>query len=58
MDHEGRIALARRVTDYVLRHHPDVVAVCIHGSVLASGLATPPAATFEDAKRAGLEPKD
>ncbi len=32
MNHEGRIALARRVTEFVLQRHPDVIAVAIHGS--------------------------
>ena len=32
MDHEGRMELARRVTDYVLRRHPEVIAVAVHGS--------------------------
>lgn len=32
MDHAERLALARRVTDFVLQRHPDVVAVAICGS--------------------------
>lgn len=32
MDHDARVRLARRVTDFVLRKHPDTVAVGVHGS--------------------------
>ena len=32
MNHEERISLAKRVTDYLLDRHKDVVAVCIQGS--------------------------
>jgi len=36
MDHERRMALARRVTEYVLRRHPDLIAVAVHGSTAKS----------------------
>src|SRR2546425_2522055 len=32
MDHERRMALAREVTDYLLKHHRDIVAVILEGS--------------------------
>ena len=32
MDHETRLEIARRVTDFVLRRHPEVIAVAVHGS--------------------------
>jgi len=45
MDHEGRMALALRVTDYVRRRHPEVIAVAVHGST----------ATSEDREHSDLE---
>lgn len=32
MDHATRLALAQRVTDFVLRRHSNVLAVALHGS--------------------------
>lgn len=32
MDHEARWDLAKRVTDFLLERHPDILAVAVHGS--------------------------
>jgi hypothetical protein len=32
MDHEARMEPAGRVTDYLFRRHPDVIAVAVTGS--------------------------
>ncbi len=32
MNHDQRVALARRATDYLLKRHPDIVAVWVEGS--------------------------
>lgn len=36
MDHETRMGLAHRVTEYVRRRHPEVIAVAVHGSTAKS----------------------
>ncbi len=36
MNHERRVALARRITDHLLKRHPDIVAVTVEGSTAHS----------------------
>ncbi len=45
MKHDQRVALARRATDYLLKRHPDIVAVWVEGST----------AHGEDMKHSDLE---